>query len=186
MRLFFCVELGDEVKTALAEVAKRCQKIFGQGSWVAPENYHLTLRFLGEVDEEKLPSLLAVGEKVAQKSGPFSLALTTLGGFPHPRQARVLWVGPNAESPKFRELARRVEEALGKLGFPPEKRKALPHVTLARFKVPKDLRDAIVKETPVVPVVQVASLTLMRSELRPDGAKYTPILRWTLGEGLSH
>lgn len=181
MRLFFCVELAEEVREALAEVARRCRAALGDGSWVRPENYHLTVRFLGEVPEEEVPRLLEVGRQAARDARPFTLPLEALGGFPQPRASRVLWVGPRSESPEFRELCQRVEKAVQALGFPPEAKEPVPHVTLARFKVPKDLRPLLHGEALAIPKVRVERLTLMSSELRPEGAKYTPIASWQLG-----
>ncbi len=169
------------MRQALAQLAKRCRAALGNGSWVAPENYHLTVRFLGEVAEEKLPQLLEVGKKAAQEAKPFVLDLEVLGGFPQAKAARVFWVGPKAESPEFRKLCQRVEEAVQALGFPPEKKEPLPHVTLARFKTPKDLRPILPREALAIPEVRVERLTLMRSELRPEGAKYTPLASWGFG-----
>jgi len=181
VRLFFCLELPAEVRRALADVAKRCQKALGEGNWVPEENYHLTVRFLGEVEDGKLPELLKLGADVAKKIPPFSLTLDVLGGFPAPKRARVLWVGPKEKSPEFLRLVELTEEFLQRLGFPPEEKEALPHVTLARFKIPRDLSAVLGKEVPAIPRVEVESLTLMRSELRPEGARYTPVSRWPLG-----
>lgn len=181
MRLFFCVELTEEVKRALAELAQRLRASLGDGSWVPQENYHLTVRFLGEVEEAKLSALLELGRKVAQETAPFTLALEVLGGFPQVKAARVLWAGPRMESPEFQRLCQRVEEAVQALGFPREKKEPLPHVTLARFKTPRDLRPVLGRESLRIPAVRVESLTLMRSELRPEGAKYTPVQHWPFG-----
>lgn len=175
------MELAPEVKRALAEIAQRCRAALGDGSWVPPENYHLTVRFLGEVPEEKLPLLLEVGSDVARDTQAFTLSLEVLGGFPQPRASRVLWVGPKFESPEFRELCQRVEKAVQALGFPPERKEPIPHVTLARFKAPKDVRPLVSRERLTIPELRVESLTLMRSELRPEGAKYTPLATWKFG-----
>ncbi len=67
------------------------------------------------------------------------------------------------------------------LGFPPEKKEPVPHVTLARFKAPRDLRPLLSRSFPAVPEARVEALTLMRSELRPEGAKYTLLSRWKFG-----
>lgn len=181
MRLFFCVELAEEVREALSRVAEGCRRLLGPGSWVPPENYHLTVRFLGEVPEEKLPQLLEAGKKIAAQAKPFVLRLDTFGGFPQPKAARVLWVGPRADAPDFRRLCQQMEEAVQALGFPGEKKEALPHVTLARFKSPKDLGEVLARVNPAIPEVKIAGLTLMRSELRPEGAKYTPVAFWKFG-----
>ncbi|MFN3346241.1 MAG: RNA 2',3'-cyclic phosphodiesterase [Candidatus Bipolaricaulaceae bacterium] len=181
MRLFFCIELREDVRRALTEVAQECRRVLGPGSWVPPENYHLTVRFLGETPEEKLPQLLEAGKNVAAQTKPFALRLDTLGGFPQLKAARVLWVGPRAAAPEFRKLCQQMEEAVQALGFPGEKKEALPHVTLARFKNPKDLREVLARLNPIIPEVRVEGLTLMRSELRPEGAKYTPVASWKFG-----
>lgn len=169
------------MKRALAELAQRLRGSLGDGSWVPQENYHLTVRFLGEVEEAKLSALFDLGEKVAQETVPFALALEVLGGFPRVKAARVLWAGPRMESPEFQRLCQRVEKAVQSLGFPPEKKEPLPHVTLARFKTPRDLRPILGRESLKIPVVRAEELTLMRSELRPEGAKYTPLQRWPFG-----
>jgi len=169
------------VREALAEISRLCRGVLGDGSWVPPENFHLTVRFLGEVPEERLPKLLEVGRKVAVETTPFALALAVLGGFPEAKAARVLWMGPRGESPEFSELCRRVEGAVRALGFPPEKKEPVPHVTLARFKAPRDLRPLLSRGLPAVPEARMEALTLMRSELRPEGAKYTPLSRWEFG-----
>lgn len=181
MRLFFCVELAAEVKKDLAEVAQRLRNVLGDGSWVPMENYHLTVRFLGEVAEEIVPKLLEEGKSAAQETMPFTLTLEVLGGFPQTKAARVLWVGPRAEVPEHKRLCQKVERAVQALGFPPERKEPVPHVTLARFKVPKDLRPLLSREKMAVLEVQAESLTLMLSELRPEGAKYAPLASWRFG-----
>lgn len=181
VRLFFCLEFSEELKGALGELARDVRRALGTGTWVPPENYHLTVRFLGEVPEEKVPALLHLGKSAAQEARPFTLRLETLGSFPQARASRVLWVGPRAEPQEFQDLCRRVEEGLQALGFPKEKKEPRPHVTLARFKSPQDLRAVLARPLPPLPEVSLLGLTLMRSELRPQGAKYTPLAVWKLG-----
>lgn len=181
MRLFFCVELADEVKKALAEVAQRVRSVLGDGSWVPMENYHITVRFLGEVEEKILPKLLEVGRSTAQETMPFALALEVLGGFPQAQAARVLWVGPRSEVPEHQRLCQKVEKAVQALGFPPEKKEPMPHVTLVRFRSPRDLRPLLKWENLGIPEARAGALTLMRSELWPEGARYTPVASWRFG-----
>jgi 2'-5' RNA ligase len=181
MRLFFCLELAEEVRKALAEVSRLCRGALGNGSWVPLENFHLTVRFLGEVPEDRLPELLEVGRKAAAEAKPFTLTFEVLGGFPQPKAARVLWIGPKEEPLEFQKLCQTVEEAVQSLGFPEEKKEPVPHVTLARFKGPKDLRPVLARSFPPVPAAKIEALTLMKSELRPEGAKYTPLYVWKFG-----
>lgn len=182
MRLFFCVELGPQVRRALAEAEDQLRvHLSGPAKWVDPANLHLTVRFVGEVGEELAPALQECGSGVAAGGQPFSLSLTRLGAFPRPDRARVVWAGADEDSPLFADLARRAEAAVQASGVPPERRQATAHVTLARLRRPQDVAGALA-EVQLRPVtVEVTTLTLMESKLRPQGPIYTPVARWRLG-----
>ncbi len=92
------------MREALAEISRLCRGVLGNGSWVPPENFHLTVRFLGEVPKERLPELLEVGRKAAEETKSFALSFEILGGFPETKAARVLWVGPKVESLSLRSF----------------------------------------------------------------------------------
>lgn len=183
MRLFYCVELPAEVRATLARGIRPLQIRIRGATWVAEDNLHLTLRFLGDVGEDFLPALRDLGAAVAAGIAPFDLPLERLGAFPHPGRARVVWAGPTADSAPFAILAQRIEEDVQALGFPPERKLALPHVTLARLRIPQDL--AALVEGTALPALRarVSRITLMRSELRPHGPLYTPVERWPLRGG---
>lgn len=183
MRLFYCVELPADVRATVARTTRPLQTRIRGATWVSEDNLHITLRFLGQVGEDLLPALRDLGEGIARETTPFDLSLERLGAFPHPSRARVVWVGPTAESAPFAILAQRVEDDVQTLGFPPERRPAHPHVTLARLRIPQDLA-ALVEGTALPPLrTTVDSLTLMSSELRPQGPLYTPVARWPLRGG---
>lgn len=177
MRLFFCVELPDAVRAELGRMGRRLRSRIGVGTWVAEENLHVTLRFLGEVGEDSLPGLRNLGPAVASATPLFELNLDRLGAFPSLHRARVLWAGPTGDSLPFADLARRVEDGVQALGFPSETKPAHPHVTLARLRVPQDVASHVTAASAALRV-QVDGLTLMRSELRPQGPLYTPVERW--------
>ncbi len=180
MRLFYCLELPDAVRNDLARLSREFQVRVRGGTWVAPGNLHVTLRFLGEVGEDLLPSLEGLGQKAALRVEPFELFLDRFGAFPHPGRARVLWAGPIKDSAPFAILAQQVEEGVQALGFPPERRLAHPHVTLARLRIPQDLTSVIGGAAPPVLQARVDALTLMQSDLRPKGPLYRPVARWAL------
>jgi len=181
MRLFYCVELSDGVRATLARSARPLQIRIRGATWVAEDNLHITLRFLGEVGEDLLPALGDLGGAIASETAAFELPLDRLGAFPHPGRARVLWAGPTTDSVPFAILAQRVEEDVQALGFPPERKPAHPHVTLARLRIPQDLASVVEGTTLPVLRAPVGGLTLMRSELRPQGPLYAPVERWRLG-----
>jgi len=183
VRLFYCLELPDPVRDDLARLSREFQLRIRGGSWVAPGNLHVTLRFLGEVGEELAASLAGLGQEAASRVESFGLFLDRFGAFPHPGRARVLWVGPSQDSAPFAILAQQVEEGVQALGFPPERRLAHPHVTLARLRIPQDLAAVIGGAASPALHARVDALTLMQSELRPKGPLYTPVARWALGGG---
>ena len=113
--------------------------------WLEPEQQHLTLRFIGELDNGRLEE---VAEALALIEGaPFELGLQGLGHFPPRGEPQVLWVGV-AKSPELARLKRRIDRALATVSLPPESRKFAPHVTIARIRAPLsrerlgDLSDA--------------------------------------------
>lgn len=181
MRLFYCVEIPADVRAVLVRSIRPLQIRIRDATWVSEANLHITLRFLGEVAEDLLPAIRDVGGASAAAISPFELPLERLGAFPQPGRARVLWTGPTADSAPFAILAQRVEEEVQLLGFPPERKQAHPHVTLARLRIPHDLAG-VVEGTTLPPLcMRVDGLTLMQSDLRPQGPLYTPVARWPLG-----
>lgn len=127
MRLFVAIDLPEEVKKGVAGL---CGDLPG-ARWVPMEQFHLTLRFIGEVDEGTFQAIRVALAGV--KGAPFHLALKGIGHFPPGRHPRVLWVGAEAGAPLL-ELQKEVELALVGAGIPPEERKFSPHITLARLK----------------------------------------------------
>ena len=126
-RLFVAVDLPQEMRRSLETLAGN---LLG-ARWVPEEQLHLTLRFIGEVDEG---TFLLVRTALAGIEGAaFELALEKIGHFPPARQPRVLWVGMK-QSPPLLALQAKVEDVLEKTGIPPEERKFSPHITLARLK----------------------------------------------------
>ncbi len=181
MRLFYALELPRPVQASLAAGAGRWARRVPGAKWVAQENLHVTVRFLGEVGEGLLPTLQELGERAARSAGPVEISLDRLGAFPSPSRARVLWAGPSGPCPPFGRVVEEVEKGVQALGFPPEQKPAVPHVTLARLRVPQNLAPLLsgVELAPLLAAVR--ELTLMASELRPDGPRYTPVARWPLG-----
>ena len=127
MRLFVALTLPEDVRQRLSGLTNGLPG----ARWVKPENLHLTLRFLGEVDNLAAAD---VDDALAKIHCPgFDLALNGVGHFGEGRKLRALWVGVEA-NPDLMRLQEKIEQALIRVGLPPEPRKFKPHVTLARFK----------------------------------------------------
>ena len=182
VRAFVAVPVEDAVTRRRLAGAGSLLPGFHGLKWVPPGQLHFTLKFLGEIDPERVPDARAATEAAAGGGpGPFRLALEGLGAFPPRGPARVLWAGCGAGAGDLVALAAAVEEAFAAAGFPPEPRPFAPHLTLARAKDPEAGRRLAraLASVPHEPFgsVGVSSLVLYRSDLTPRGPDYTEIVR---------
>ncbi len=181
MRLFIAIELPEAIKTEIARVQERLRKGGATASWTRPEGIHLTLKFLGEVEESKAAGIFAALEAGCRGTAPVRIGIAGAGAFPNLKAPRVLWLGVRGDVDRLAALHAAVEDAVERLGFDRETRKFSPHLTLARIKFPKP-RD---NWAAVIGSIEQADLggftadhvSLMKSELRRDGAVYTEIGR---------
>jgi 2'-5' RNA ligase len=178
VRAFVALELGEDVRAALEKLTASLRPRVSGARWVRPEGVHLTLRFLGDTPPSRIEQLLPLLAAAASGCEPLEARLAELGTFPGPgKPPRVLWLGIQLPPPAF-ALQAECEGAAVAVGFPPEERPFRGHLTLARFRE-RVLRPAL---PPVdLGVFSLETLALVRSELRPGGAVYTPIARFPLG-----
>jgi len=171
MRLFIAIELPGEIKRKLEGMRTNIP-----GSrWVPGEQIHLTLAFLGEVDDATLEQL--TGALAAIRSPGFSLSFSGTGCFPDRRRPRVLWIGLEPE-PLLNSLASLVREAVLACNIPQEERPFSPHITLARLKLPASREAAAFLDHPPeqgLPPVDVRDFILFQSRLTPQGAVHAPV-----------
>jgi RNA 2',3'-cyclic 3'-phosphodiesterase len=147
--------------------------------WVRPENMHLTLKFLGDVELEKLPDVTAALQQIGKDFSSFSLSVRGVGVFPNIHAARVLWMGLTGQIHVLKIICRKIEEGLISLGFAPEKRAFNGHLTLGRMsgRVPAALlQDAIADLSDTESdSFQADRIELIQSDLRPNGPSYKPL-----------
>lgn len=188
MRAFWAIDLNQQVRSALREFQNRLRTHLPPIAWVRPESLHLTVKFLGEVDEEQLASIQQAVENGIKDLSPFSLQIESVGGFPNMNQPRVLWAGVSGQIADLQKLVLQVEEALIPLGFPSESKAFRGHLTLARIKqgsgeVGKGLaRSQVLDQHPDFGILPVDQLCLFRSELKPTGAVYHQLAEVPLKE----
>jgi 2'-5' RNA ligase len=168
-RLFVAIDLPDDIKDRLAEL---CKGISG-AKWVTHDQMHLTLRFIGEMDEKRFQAIRALMGDI--RGEPFDVALKGVGQFPPRGAARVLWVGLEPP-PALNTLQHKIEIALTGLGLEPEDRPFSPHITLARMKappLPESVRQFMIKNaTFETHPIRVNEFVLYSSFLRPEGPFY--------------
>jgi RNA 2',3'-cyclic 3'-phosphodiesterase len=179
------VLLPDDVRARLADAAAALRRAAPDVAWVAAENLHLTLKFLGPVDEARLPAIVAALTGAAAGQPRFVLDCVGLGAFPSASRPRVVWAGVERGAAAVAALARAVEGSLEPLGFAPESRTFTAHVTLGRIRDPRrrPALTAALSEGAARPfgAASVERLSLMRSQLHPHGARYTELAACALG-----
>ncbi len=178
MRTFIAVELPPGMKRKIEEVQAPLKKTDTFVSWVKPGSVHVTLKFLGEVAEERIEDVFHGTERALKESKVFSLSLKDLGCFPNLRRPRVVWVGVDKGKDDLTQMQKQIEEELFKLRFPKEQRSFSPHLTIGRVKSPRNIEaltgliETMKFETEEVKVDEVV---VMKSQLHPQGAIYTPL-----------
>lgn len=178
-RLFLAVGLDDDTRHALAAHLDAHLDDPLPGSKVPPENWHITLRFLGEVDDVQHDRLVNLLEETMDVA-PFRLRFGGLGAFPRPRKATVAWIAVDA--PELEQLAMLAEEAAIAVGCMPEERPFHPHLTLSRIRPPADLTDVVTDLPPFPRSMPVRSVGCFESTLRGGSpAVYTEIDTFALG-----
>jgi 2'-5' RNA ligase len=176
MRLFVALEIPEPVRREVARRVAGLRDRLPRARWVDPANLHLTLLFLGQVDEAQVPVLTAALRKGFARNQPLELRLAGAGTFPPRRPARVAWVGMETPGDLLALQADVSDAAVAAVGFEPEERPFSPHVTLARCEPPWP-RDAAEKFATAFPDTVGQPWTaeggvLMESKLSPKGARY--------------
>ena len=183
MRLFVALESSPELK-AWAAGAIGALSPLGRGlRWVAAENAHLTLAFLGEQPEDRVPALEEAMKAAAQGHPPFPLRFGGLGAFDSWKRVRVVWADVAEGREPLSALAAALSKELDARRFPVEKREFRAHLTLARASEPgpqERVHEAAVA-LPAAPESRAEALALMRSHLGPQGARYECLWRCPLG-----
>jgi 2'-5' RNA ligase len=190
LRCFIAVHIPGDIRQAIGRSLAGLYKGVGRSTvrWVAPENIHLTLKFLGDVSPSALDLLQEMLTAEAARHSPFQMRVETLGVFPNLKRLRVSWVGLEAPE-SLAVLQRGVEAAMARLGYPPEDRAFSPHLTLGRVQdhvVPEELAHLRASLEAVqfggLGPVRVDNVHLMKSELRPGGSVYSTIATAPLSE----
>jgi len=185
IRSFLAFSLPPEIRDVVGRVLGDLSGASRDVKWVRPGSLHLTVVFLGDVDEASISSVKRAAADVCRAFAPFRLRVSGTGFFPNPRRPRVIWLGLDGDVEPMGRFRDALQEALAPLGFAPERRPFRPHLTMGRFRkggFPDDrLNEALESHrNETSPECVLPELVLFRSDLRPTGAVYTVLERFPL------
>lgn len=185
MRAFIAFNLPEELKDRLCEIQKTLKSISNKGSWVSRENFHLTLKFLGEIDERHIKMIDKLLKDISEANPPLTINLNKLGYFNRKNnEYGVIWSGLGGDIDRLGYIYNLIEEEMGQMGFYKERRKFSPHITLARrfranldfHKIREDIRVYLGNN------YVLENLVLMKSEVIMNKRIYTPVVSYNLIE----
>jgi 2'-5' RNA ligase len=185
MRVFVALNLPKKERQRIHRAAQRLRDEELPVRWVDPDAFHVTLKFLGDVRSDRLPTIEEALARVAGATPSFHMAMAGFGAFPTIRKPRVLWMGVQA-SPELRCLKQDIEWGLSECGFTAETRAFHPHLTIGRAHASHAAGafrglDEIVAEMEFEGTAGVRTIELMRSHVSREGAKYSVLSSLKLG-----
>ena len=179
IRTFIAIRLPGEVEGSLGKVAEEMRPFWPERGvrWVRAENIHLTLRFLGDTEGERVAEIGSGLEEVVGKYEVFALALAESGCFPNERKPRVVWTGVEDGEGQLAALQKDVEALVRRMGWAAERRDFRAHLTLGRVRQGvRPVREDWLR-SPVRMVFRVGAVELIESALKPGGAEYRTLCR---------
>lgn len=180
IRAFIAIEISENLQKEFSKLQEELKKSNADVKWVEPQNMHLTLKFLGETEENKIEKIKEILNKIASETSPFEITFSKLGAFPKFSSPRVIWIGINEGKKDLENLANKIEKSLTHLGFSEEKRLYSAHLTLGRIKSGKNKEKLIkiIEEKNSFYSLQklsVQKIVLIQSNLTPSGPIYTKL-----------
>lgn len=179
MRTFIAIELPKEIKEYLAGLQEQLKSAGADVKWVRPDNIHLTLKFLGEIDDKTIDIITKIMEDITKNKNTFYIRTGLIGAFPKINFPRVIWVGINEGDAETKELSRDLEEKIAKIGIPKENKPFSSHITIGRMRSPAN-QEKLVQYLGNMASnfgkgnqqFAVTKITLFRSTLTPKGPVY--------------
>lgn len=172
MRLFIAALLPEEVRLRLGEYIDAVRHLCEGVRWEKAEKLHVTLKFLGSVEDTKAPEIGSIIGELCRPYTPFETAVSGAGGFPDLKHPRVIYVGLSG-NPGLLSLQASIEEALEPLGFEREARPFIPHVTIGRVKSRLRVKEPLPDPEPYE--FAIGEIGLIKSVTNRDGSVYTPL-----------
>ena len=184
IRSFIAIELPKEIKEDLGKIQDELKKSNADIKWVEPKNIHLTLKFLGNVDEKKLEDIKRILRNLSERYKGFFIELSRIGAFPKISSPRVIWIGIEKGKEELSKIFLELEEQLENIGFKKEERGFSSHITIGRVRSVLN-RIRLIEEVKKINSLSRLSLscnkiTLFKSTLTPKGPIYEAIYQVNL------
>ena len=178
IRTFIAIDIDEEnVVKKISHVQQRLWKTQASLKLVEPHNLHSTLRFLGNTQAELVEKVKSILTEITFR--PFTVHIQQIGGFPNSRRPRVIWAGIQEETDQLPKIANQLEKKLLELGFPSEKRRFSPHLTIARVRTRKKMSELATTMAELEDIefgtMRIKCLKLKKSELTTRGPIYTTL-----------
>ena len=187
MRLFIAINLPKNIKDSLFKSQKSISGNLAKINWVAKKNLHITLKFLGNVEDNKIENLIELASKAVAGTGSFKAKFKGVGTFPGGSNPRIIWVGTDEGGDKLCNLAKNLEETLSNAGYKSEEREFRPHITIGRIKgktgLDKLKEKLLAHKESEFGEALIDRIHVMKSTLTPKGPLYEKIQPLDLARG---
>lgn len=187
MRAFIAIDLPKKIKDYLGLLQAKLKQSGADVKWVAPVNIHLTLKFLGDIDDKKTNQLIQILEDLSLNTPQFYLKLGIIKAFPNIKSPRIIWIGVNTGNNEVTQIAADLEEKMGKKGIPKEDKPFTPHITIGRVKSNLNREKLTQSLTTLTTECDnsncqflVTKLILFKSTLTPKGPIYEAVKETSL------
>lgn len=176
MRVFISIEIDSEIKKKLSEYMSMLKRTGADVKWISPENIHLTLKFIGNIEKDSLIDLNKIINDAVSCTGPFSISIGNIGAFPSLKKPRVVFVCVQEKGNDLLQIYEKLNKGVERLGIVKESKKYVGHITLGRVKSQKNiskLKEMLNSERECCfGFEKVTSLSLIQSKLTPTGPIY--------------
>jgi len=188
IRTFIAIDTPLEVKEQIYSFQTQLKHTNADVRWEPMEKFHATIKFLGDVDERKLPHIINAMKNVVATVSPFELVYEGVGCFPNRTEQRVVWIGCENEDGQLRRLKNALEKQLAAFGFETENRKFYAHITVGRVKGSRNIKDLILSMESLTfspQKIQCSEILVIKSILRPHGSEYFVLQKLPFGNNIA-
>ena len=178
IRTFIAVSVPESVRQKIHKFQKKLQSYNADIKWVRSQSIHITLKFLGNVEESRIDTITESIQPFIQSVSPFAISIEGAGAFPHYQKPRVLWIGIHLGRDVLTRIAGQICDTLAPMGFEQDKRLYSPHLTIGRIRTQSGINPAIAAMQSMTfqgGSFEAREILVMKSDLQPGGAVYTSL-----------